>query len=461
MASPNSEDEDELLSRNFTEKLSSASRKPKKDIPATIFRVPENIRRTNLESFEPKMVSLGPYHRENQRFKATNERIKLPYATNFFRRLTTGGMDVNLVPLMVKIIKHKESDLRCAYSEEIRMNSNDFVEMMMLDFAFMVEFLWEQAGGNRTQMGEYSWKWAAPSIINDMLVVENQFPLPPLLFLFYAYTADLHRHDTFSTEFTKFLCHPFMLKIHHDLSPTSTSFTLTSSARSFENSSHLLHLFHSSLVSVLREKAITRLDVVDLSSFPSAEMLHAMRIQFANKTDGSSFLDITFDSSKRSMQIPQLVINDDNVSLLRNLIAFEQQCHWIYNYISTYVWFMDCLINTGKDVAVLRKHKIIVSRLYSDEEVAHIFNELRRTNAPVVDFDQFYLAEVINNVERYRKNKSTRLWALWNFSWLRQNYFKNRLYMLFAVTPSSESMYTVKNNDARPLILINKGLTYK
>ncbi|XP_042470045.1 uncharacterized protein LOC122052540 [Zingiber officinale] len=189
-------------------------------------------------------------------------------------------------------------------------------------------------------------------------------------------------------------------------------------------------------------------------------MLQAMRIQFTNKTDCSSLLDITFDERKRSMGIPQLLIEDDNISLLQNLIAFEQQyCHGLGYCVSAYVWFMNCLINTDKDAAVLRKHKIIVSRLHSDEEVARIFNELRKTAATVVDFDHFYLAEVMINVDSYCRNSSNRLWALWNFSWLRQNYFKNRwvtigvtavvlfnlltlvkLYMLFSVTPSSESI---------------------
>ncbi|XP_042373405.1 UPF0481 protein At3g47200-like isoform X2 [Zingiber officinale] len=378
-----------LLASFFTEKLASES-EPKEGIRATIFRVPENIRRTNAYSFEPKMVSLGPYHHGKQRFRATDERIKLPYATNFFRR----SADVTLVQRIVERFKNLESSLRCAYSEQISMTSNEFVAMMMLDCAFMAEFLREQAAGcYGTQKEEYSWKWAAPSIMNDMLVVENQFPLRPLLYLFEKCGWDDINIDG--------IFYSLMQQIHRNLSPTS-NFNLR-----------------------YRER---RLHNTDLSSFPSAEMLQAMRIQFTNKINCESFLDITFDASKRSMEIPQLLINDDNISLLRNLIAFEQQCHGVGYYISTYVWFMDCLINTDKDVAVLRKHNIIVSRLRSDEEVAHVFNKLRRTDAPVVDLNNFYLAEVMNTVKsHYFQNRwNYLLWALWHFSWLRQNYFKNR-----------------------------------
>ncbi|KAG6519132.1 UPF0481 protein At3g47200-like [Zingiber officinale] len=409
---------------NFMEKLRRASDKPKEGIQATIFRVPENIRRTNVDSFEPKMFSLGPYHHGKQLFQATDERIKLPCASNFFR----GAMIGDLQRIVVQL-KDWESDLRCAYSEQISMSSDEFVEMMLLDCAFMAEFLRErcesikiikmQEGGPRIEMEEYSWKWAAPSIINDMLVVENQFPLRPLLYLFEKCGWDdiINIGGTF---------YSLMQQIHRNLSPTWRFNLRVRSDPLIDSSSHLLHLFHSSLIIVEPRYRERRLHNTDLSSFPSAEMLQAMRIQFTNKINCESFLDITFDASKRSMEIPQFLINDDNISLLRNLIAFEQQCRGVGYYISTYVWFMDCLINTDRDVAVLRKHNIIVSRLRSDEEVAHIFNQLRRTDAPVVDFDNFYLAEVMINVKSHCRNRTNILCALWNFSWLKQNYFKNR-----------------------------------
>ncbi|XP_074562642.1 UPF0481 protein At3g47200-like [Curcuma longa] len=374
---------------------------------ATIFRVPDNIRTTSADSFEPKIVSLGPYHHGKLRFRAFDERIKLSYANNFFRRIV--GKDANLE-------QH--------YSEEISMTRVEFLEMMMLDCVFMAEFLLLQReikNIHGAEMAEYydmdPWKWATPLILNDILILENQVPLCLLNKVF------LYRQFDGSFPLIQFYEDCF-LQIHQNLSPTST-FTaypnLILGLNRYEISGHLLHLFHSSLVAAPQE-----IHTVDLPySFPNAEMLQAMRIQFANKTDGRNFLDITFDENKRSMEIPQLVINDDNISLLRNLVAFEQQCHWVRKYISTYVWFMDCLINTDNDVAVLRKHKIIVSRLRTDEEVAHIFNKLRRTDALIVD-DHLYLAEVMNNVESYCRKRTNRIWALWNFSWLRQNYFKNR-----------------------------------
>ncbi|KAG6522057.1 UPF0481 protein At3g47200-like [Zingiber officinale] len=248
----------------FTKQLLTPERESVEAIQATIFRVPENIRRTNADSFEPKMVSLGPYHHGKKRFRATDERIKLPNATNFFKR--TNRMDVDFVQRIVERFKEWEPNLRCGYSEQISMTSNEFVAMMMLDCAFMAEFLREHAAGCYvTQKEDYLWKWAAPSIVNDMLVVENQLPLPPLLYLLNERTDD-------NRLLTKFLWHDIMLLIHRNLSPPWTSTSTSTSNVIFKENSHLLHLFHGWLVSQLRGKA-KHLDTADLPSFPSAEML--------------------------------------------------------------------------------------------------------------------------------------------------------------------------------------------
>jgi Plant protein of unknown function len=66
------------------------------------------------------------------------------------------------------------------------------------------------------------------------------------------------------------------------------------------------------------------------------------------KTD--RFWDINFDNNG-TLQIPRILIHDGTKSLFLNLIAFEQ-CHLdtSSNTITSYVIFMDNLINTEEDV---------------------------------------------------------------------------------------------------------------
>ncbi|KAK3022324.1 hypothetical protein RJ639_046182 [Escallonia herrerae] len=88
------------------------------------------------------------------------------------------------------------------------------------------------------------------------------------------------------------------------------------------------------------------------------------------KTD--RFWDVKFKNG--ILRIPRLLIHDGTKSLFHNLIAFEQ-CHLdSSNEITSYVIFMDNLINSPEDVGYLHYCGIIEHWLGSDAEVADLFN---------------------------------------------------------------------------------------
>ncbi|XVF61239.1 hypothetical protein PTKIN_Ptkin08bG0114100 [Pterospermum kingtungense] len=90
------------------------------------------------------------------------------------------------------------------------------------------------------------------------------------------------------------------------------------------------------------------------------------------KTD--RFWDIKFKNG--ILRIPRLLIHDGTKSLFLNLIAFEK-CHLdCSNDITSYVIFMDNLINSHEDVGYLHYFGIIEHWLGSDAEVADLFNRL-------------------------------------------------------------------------------------
>ncbi|EOY13893.1 Uncharacterized protein TCM_032623 [Theobroma cacao] len=76
------------------------------------------------------------------------------------------------------------------------------------------------------------------------------------------------------------------------------------------------------------------------------------------------------------MKIPTFVVNDDTERLFRNLIAYE-----LYEegstYVIDYVTLMDNLINSSKDVQLLRFSEVIENMLGDDEAVAKMINKLR------------------------------------------------------------------------------------
>ncbi|KAF2284614.1 hypothetical protein GH714_028085 [Hevea brasiliensis] len=132
------------------------------------------------------------------------------------------------------------------------------------------------------------------------------------------------------------------------------------------------------------------------------------------KTD--RFWDIKFKNGV--LWIPRLLIHDGTRSLFLNLIAFEQ-CHLdCSNNITSYVVFMDNLINSPEDVAYLHYCGIIEHWLGSDAEVADLFNRL--CQEVVFDINDSYLSRLSQDVNRYYNHR----WNTWRAS-LKHKYFGN------------------------------------
>lgn len=132
------------------------------------------------------------------------------------------------------------------------------------------------------------------------------------------------------------------------------------------------------------------------------------------KTD--RFWDIKFKNG--ILKIPRLLIHDGTKSLFLNLISFEQ-CHLdCSNDITSYVVFMDNLINSHQDVGYLHYCGIIEHWLGSDDEVADLFNRL--CQEVVFDINDSYLSPLSEDVNRYYDHR----WNAWRAS-LKHNYFGN------------------------------------
>ncbi|MBA0873660.1 hypothetical protein Goshw_005465 [Gossypium schwendimanii] len=87
---------------------------------------------------------------------------------------------------------------------------------------------------------------------------------------------------------------------------------------------------------------------------------------------------ITFDNGTKELKIPTLQVDDYFTErLFRNYMAYEQFFPWEDpTYFVNYVVFIVDLINTSKDVKLLRKSGIIDNLLRNDEAVTQMFNKL-------------------------------------------------------------------------------------
>ncbi|EHA8591339.1 putative UPF0481 protein [Cocos nucifera] len=72
-----------------------------------------------------------------------------------------------------------------------------------------------------------------------------------------------------------------------------------------------------------------------------------------------NFLKISFDKEKGLLEIPAIEVTDSTDIIFRNLIALEQCYKDARVRITCYSIFMDSIINTERDVALLSQEGII------------------------------------------------------------------------------------------------------
>ncbi|XP_058084071.1 UPF0481 protein At3g47200-like [Magnolia sinica] len=89
---------------------------------------------------------------------------------------------------------------------------------------------------------------------------------------------------------------------------------------------------------------------------PCAADLHLAGVKFKKKEKYSSILDMKFTNGV--LEIPPLVIDEYTKSLFGNLIAFEQCYPNAIIHFTTYLSFMECLMDTSKDVALLHRSNV-------------------------------------------------------------------------------------------------------
>lgn len=249
--------------------------------------------------------------------------------------------------------------------------------------------------------------WIWNFVLDDLLKLENQIP-------FFGLTTLFDMLKVPSDEGVDLVHLAF--KLFSDIHPSkSQTFPILPAA---DQVHHLLHLFHSSLIPSKNHHVLDIPKAVKAPVWiPNATELQQAGVKFVKKKDARSFLDISFSSNGR-MEIPKLCLYDYTDTLFRNLIAFEQCYPDTRTYITIYAAFMDCLIDTPKDVRLLHLNGILTNGLSTDDAAADLFNKL---------CDQIYYAADRNYLHKLFADVNTYYGSRWN-QWrakLVRDYFSN------------------------------------
>ncbi|XP_026446249.1 UPF0481 protein At3g47200-like [Papaver somniferum] len=314
-----------------------------------IYVVPEILRKGNENSFEPVLVSIGPFHHDKQGLEAMEK-----HKWRYLRALLTRKPNLeSVLDDCVKAMKQLEQRARKCYQEPTNMSSNEFVEMMIVDGCFTIELFLTYSRKELRQRRE-------PIFANSWMLFSVRIIIPG--------DDDDILHEKFSRE-----------------------------------GNHLLDLVGNTYLPSYPKVLPKQNSEMYRNVNPAEKLMHS-GIKFKRATDGISLLNIKFVNGV--LKIPPLRIHNYTNNLLRNLVALELCSMNSTMYVTSYVFFMDGLIQSPNDVQVLRQHRIITNCLGNDEMVPEFFKKLV-CDQNIVGKDNFYagLCEQVNAYNRRTTNK--------------------------------------------------------
>ncbi|XP_028789988.1 UPF0481 protein At3g47200-like [Neltuma alba] len=362
-----------------------------------IFRVPTSLADVNGKAYQPRIVSIGPYHRAQPRFNMIQEH-KWRYLGSLLSRTQAKGLGLEDC---LKAVALLESRARECYSETIPLNSHEFIEMMVLDGCFILE-LFRKVG--RLVPFEpddplVTMSWILPFLYRDFLKLENQIPYFILERLYEL--SNLPQEESTPT-----------------LSSLALEFFNHSTLRPDEVIARFPHLKGKHLLDLVRSSFVPNLNREQKRVPTPTHVIHCVsKLRSAGikitPTERDSFLDVTFRSGV--IEMPTITIDDFMSSFLLNCEAFEQCYNGCSMDITTYVTLMDCLINTHRDVEYLCDRNIIENHFGTDGEVAHFFNSAGKEVA--FDIDTCYLSQLFNDVHQYYRSGLHVQWASFKYTY--------------------------------------------
>ncbi|KAK1390675.1 hypothetical protein POM88_018853 [Heracleum sosnowskyi] len=367
-----------------------------------IYRVSEKYRKSKEEAYTPRVVSIGPLHHGKSHLQAM-EAYKLRYLHSFRYRF---GISVDK---LITYASNKEGQIRGCYEDTSNFESEEFCRMILLDGIFVVQLFVK----NLIQMREpgdmlFENQWMASDLMHDMLLLENQLPFNFILGLFnFVDGSRVHQKSFYE------LSHDYFKGVGN-----TKNVKLTPSCEQSRHLVEFLVILHRP--SSNRQQAPSGNGRCQYTR--SASQLHAAGVRFGHGM--GELFEVSFNEKDGLLKLPQLTVNDKTETFFRNLIAFEQCGHY-EKHITSYIIFMDSLIDTAEDVELLVDCEVIENLLGENQQVADLFNNVYKE--VIEEQKDFYFSEICNSLDDYSKDYIHEWNSAW-FKWkliLKNEYFSN------------------------------------
>ncbi|KAL0421657.1 UNVERIFIED_CONTAM: hypothetical protein Slati_3188600 [Sesamum latifolium] len=378
-----------------------------------IYRIPPCVADLKKTVYVPQMVSLGPYHHGAPNLSAMEEH-KRRALSHFLKR--SDKPLCSFVEALTPVVQ----DLRDAYDklEPEWQDDDKFLTVMIVDGCFVLEILRTTTTTTGTaattqtdhKPQDYAWNdpifskhgriYMVPYLRRDMLMLENQLPMRVLEQLVSIQNDDFFKEGKLRKRILDFF-------------DQRESYT-----EQLDKCLHMLDVYRRSLLGKEpqpeKNKNRYRIHRAGDEIIRSATELTEAGIRF-EKSKTRSLRDISFHGGV--LKLPLIIVDDLLESLYLNLIAFERFHVGAGNDITSYIFFMDNIIDSARDVSLLHSCRIIQNALGSDKMVANLFNSLSRDI--ILDRDSR-----LNEVHQLVSDYCQKTWHRWRAN-LKHNYFTN------------------------------------
>ncbi|KAG6619490.1 hypothetical protein I3842_Q095300 [Carya illinoinensis] len=407
-----------------------------------VFKVHHHLREINAKAYEPDLLAIGPYHHGKDHLSFM-EMHKLRFLRRMLKRRGENGAERYITAMIGKVERAR------------RFYADEFPELSKDEFGLRLDTISQSVENEPI----FQTDWMINGIMHDLLLFENQLSFFILTELFemseghnQQYPDNAH-HESVSTQhlldcalafFSLSLEISFVLDVngsnyvsttkhllglvHEAINPSSKEQRPQKRSAEPKETKKLKNLAHPNenedwnsipYATYFRMSGLVFMRQRYLGMFylpiPNVIELQEAGVKF-NKGKIDNLFHIKFNNGV--MEIPPLNIVDNTESVFRNLIAYDQHSQHIdLNYFTDFATLMDYLINTPKDVELLRQKGIINSWMGDDEVVSNMFNKF----CSYTHFSKdFYYADIIKEVNKHCDKR-------WNVrkAKLRHDYFNS------------------------------------
>ncbi|XP_059428773.1 UPF0481 protein At3g47200-like [Corylus avellana] len=339
--------------------------------------------------FEPRVVSLGPIHHGNPKYNLAEE-YKLGLANKFVKESgkTAGSLYAKIEEKISKLREYFDGEVTKEYDDEC------LAWMLFVDGCAVLQFMY-YAVEEKFKDVKIKNDLAAFGQ-QDLFLLENQLP--------YQLLEDLMELSD-NKETLKNSIDSFIENHANCKAPKNTS---------TEKPAHLLDRLRTRLlckVPVPRagDHKGKKKKEADWQSYRNVQELRAAGIQLKpSKTN--SLIDLHFSDQNTFypgyLHLPQITVDDSTGPMFLNLIAYEGCPDFENDFgVTSYVCFLDTLIDHPADVKELRNAHILHNLLGSDKEVSQLFNDIATDLVP----NPKTYADVKNGIQKCYDSK----WKTW------------------------------------------------